>query len=476
MKANPYIIALDIGSTSIKARSLNLDKPYQLPQSSRRNLRHINPENTQRDPYDIWEKSLSCLQEISTDRGAAPRAIGLCSFMHSLLLLDVSYKPISPVILWNELKSQSIAQGLEKSPLGKNLYQSTGTPVHAMSPLCKIAYLRQHNRELFARTAYFSDVKSWLLWQLTGDFILDWPSASATGLMDLDSHSWSPQALDFCGMEASQLPRLLPPSHIIPARLPELGPDCSIVPGLSDGGAANLGSGNVGPDTGLTLTMGTSGALRFTSNQKKADPEGILFHYILREGQYVIGGASNNCGNVIDWFKKTFLKEEYGFPLSPRQEDIFFLPWLHGERAPYKLYKPQACFWPLAEKHSLSELYQALILGILFNLGLIREKLEDLQKQPFPYVRLSGGLAQMKGLAALLAQVWQIPAYEMQEADASVVGTLGFMAQSLGLDTISIEKLNPVYQIHEPNSRSDSEYQLLFSRFKEISKVFSRIS
>lgn len=45
---------------------------------------------------------------------------------------------------------------------GQQLYMKTGVPVHPMSTLTKLLWLREDEPDLFSRTAYFADIKAYL--------------------------------------------------------------------------------------------------------------------------------------------------------------------------------------------------------------------------------------------------------------------------------------------------------------------------
>ena len=115
----------------------------------------------------------------------------------------------------------------------------------------------------------------------------------------------------------------------------------------------NLGVGAITSDL-LVMTIGTSLAVRMGSATTAADPQTRPFCYVLGAGRYIVGGPSNNGGNVLDWlFRKVLggpkVKVE-GEPLPPefvallneardvRHEDLLCLPRQHISQEPGDLH------------------------------------------------------------------------------------------------------------------------------------------
>src|SRR5690606_24074006 len=99
--------------------------------------------------------------------------------------------------------------------LGRDLHKHTGTPVHPMSPLTKIAWLRQHQPDLFRRTAMFLGIKEYIVSKLFGRKVSDYSIASATGLFDISNYRWYPPALEYAGIDDSRLPEPVDSLHIL---------------------------------------------------------------------------------------------------------------------------------------------------------------------------------------------------------------------------------------------------------------------
>ncbi|MDG6208374.1 FGGY family carbohydrate kinase, partial [Vibrio sp. NO3-D2] len=77
---------------------------------------------------------------------------------------------------------------------GFNIYRRTGTPIHPMSPLSKIFWMKHEQPDIFNHTALFADIKTYILYQLYETYVIDHSMASATGMFNLEQLDWDDDA------------------------------------------------------------------------------------------------------------------------------------------------------------------------------------------------------------------------------------------------------------------------------------------
>src|SRR5690606_35646299 len=108
--------------------------------------------------------------------------------------------------------------------------------------------------------------------------------------------------------------------------------------GASDGCLAHIGCGAF-ENGEVSLTIGTSGAMRMMGSRPAHDSKERIFNYLLSEGAYIAGGPVNNGGNVLEWFGRNltgrpfntsedftwFIKEAVSVP--PGADGLIFLPY-----------------------------------------------------------------------------------------------------------------------------------------------------
>ena len=207
------VIGVDIGTTSTKAVAFT---------PAGRVLAHhavgyplLQPEAgaAEQDPEQIFQAVLAAIAGCVQESKAAPGDVLAVSFsaaMHSLILVDGAGAPLTPSITWADQRAAPWAERIRDEWDGLAIYRRTGTPIHPMSPLAKLVWLRHERAELFARAERFVGIKEYVFFRLFGQWQVDHSIASATGLFNIERLAWDEGALALAGVRAAQLSRPVP--------------------------------------------------------------------------------------------------------------------------------------------------------------------------------------------------------------------------------------------------------------------------
>ena len=309
----PYLLGIDIGTGSTKAIAITYDGSSLDSSQHYYPVKAPKPGYSEQDPELIAEAFFSCITDVIKKIGYEPEAISFSSAMHSVIAVDDKGSALADMITWADSRSENIAQQLRDSEQGPQIYQTSGTPIHAMTPLCKVMWLRQNQPKLFDKTHKFISIKEFIWYKLFGSFEIDYSIASATGLFDIINLTWNPAALELAGISAQ---KLSDPVDTIYTRddlaqliIEKLGLKTRIkfVTGASDGCCANMGSYVNGAGV-ASLTIGTSGAVRITSPQPVFNYGAMIFNYLLNPKTFICGGAINNGGIILNWLVKVVFR------------------------------------------------------------------------------------------------------------------------------------------------------------------------
>jgi len=482
-----YTLGIDIGTGSTKAVAINaqgetcaVHQVYYETASPEQGYSEQNPE-------EIWLAFKTCLLGIQEKLGVPPVAVGLSSAMHSLILLDQDARLLSPMLTWADSRSAEIANELRASVLGKSIYEESGTPIHAMSPLCKIIWLRTHNDALFATTKHFLSIKEYIWFQLFGEFCVDYSIASCTGLFNIATLQWHHESLTLAGITSKQLSSPVDTNYtkeglVLKENSLASYSNVKFVIGASDGCLANLGSFATSPGV-AALTIGTSGAVRVASDHPIIDFDSMIFNYILKVNSFICGGAINNGGSAVKWLLRNVLGEKD--LTAPVYEKLFqsistvdagshgliFLPYLSGERAP--LWNEESCgtFFGLKSHHNQSHLSRAVLEGICFSLKDVLEVIER-KGQTIFQLNVSGGFVQSEVWLQMLADVTGKKLILAQTEDASAIGAAYLAAETSHYE---VNKLQDNFRSVSPNKETHQIYQKIFAIFKELYHTTSPI-
>ncbi|MCW2959409.1 MAG: carbohydrate kinase, partial [Solirubrobacterales bacterium] len=302
------VLGVDIGTTSVKVLALSVDGEV-LARAPSRGYPLLAPATGKvvQDPAAVVQAAVAGIHDAAAlvlAGGRRVRGLALSAAMHGLVGVDRHDVPITPLITWADTRAQRTAQRLRTEHPG--LHARTGTPIHPMSPLVKLVHLREHEPTVFRQAARWVGVKELVVHRLTGAWVVDRSVASGTGLMNLRTEAYDPEALRLAGITADQLPVLGSALDILPAltaaaaRETGLPRDTPVILGAGDGPLANLGADAVSAGV-AACSIGTSGALRLLVDRPGIDPGGHLFCYALTPGRWVVGGAVNNGGIVLEW-------------------------------------------------------------------------------------------------------------------------------------------------------------------------------
>jgi len=413
------------------------------------------------------------LRQVAETVGSATVGISFSCAFHSLLAVDEQGKPLTRAMTWADLRPSAAAKALKGSEAGLRIYRHTGTPVHAMSPLCKLLWLKEDQPDIFRRGSRFIGIKEYIWWRLFGKYQVDHSIASATGLFDIRRREWYPESLALAGIDAGRLSEPVPCTHI------ETVDGLSYIIGGGDGCLANLGSGAVRPGE-TALTIGTSGAIRMTASAPEDDPEGRIFNYILSADRYACGGATNNGGNVLKWlFEKVFgigdNEEEWQRRVNetdkvpPGCEGLIFLPYLQGERAPVWDADATGVFIGVRSIHDHRHFTRACLEGVSYALCQIGASLEE-TIGPIEHIVASGGFTRSEVWLQLIADVFCKPVQLTGVADASAIGAcvMGFLALGLIDSLDEARSLIQVVRTYEPDSARHAIYQANYRVFMQL--------
>ena len=482
-----YVIGIDIGTTNTKAVAYTEGGIVLDSAEASYHLFVDGKGMHELDPACLFDAVITVLLRVTEHRADGEEAVGvsLSCAMHSLILVDADGNPLTRALTWADSRSEGSAKLLNHSEAGRRIYRQTGVPIHAMSPLCKLLWLKDKQYDLFRRAARFISIKEYVWWRLFGKYQVDFSIASATGLMDIRRLEWYEESLAMAGIQKGQLSELVACTHSESALLPpwrSLGfaEGMPFVIGGSDGCLANLGTGAVhGGETALTI--GTSGAIRMAVSSAKSDPQERLFCYILSEKIYISGGATNNGGNAVQWYADLiFGKGNWDLAaldrlvaeadsVPPGCEGLIFLPYLLGERAPVWDADAKGAFFGVRSIHDQRVFMRAILEGVAYSLRQIGQTLEE-TIGPIARIHASGGFTRSPFWLQMIADIFDRTVVVSSEADASAVGAamLGWMA--LGVfagpgEAVALVKTEAVY---EPDAGRHADYEKNYRVFTQL--------
>lgn len=482
-------IAIDIGTTSTKGILFGEGfKELKKVVSENKTLKNSDSRISEMDPMDVYLGVKEILGQLlkNRDKDEKINLISFSAYMHSVIFVDGHGSPLTHAMLWSDGRAESYSTAYKLSGKGLEYYKRTGTPIHPMSPLYKIMWLKKEEPEIFKKTMKIVSIKEFVLEKMVGEYIVDESMASATGLFNLEKRDWDAEILKDLELNRDMLSRSVPTTAVLPQLTnkfkSEMGitEDIPIVIGATDGCLANLGS--VGYEKDLVITIGTSGAARIISDQPFFDEKGSTFCYILDAEHYMIGGAINNGGNAYEWFRKNISTQKAASSADendgdfeafndnlkatiPGSHDLLFLPFLTGERAPYYDSKLRGSFIGLDMNHSLGDMQRAVLEGICFSIKEVVEILKPMMPEEGT-IHVNGGFTRSKEWVKILSEILGEELILSKNYESACIGAVILGLNGLG-ENFDVDSIfNEVEVRIVPTPPAVETYQKQFEIYK----------
>ena len=417
-------IGLDVGTSGVKAVLSTADGRVVASAVADCPLLTPKPGWTEQEPDAWWAASCRVLGEIAAKAPGKIEAIGLTGQMHGAVFLDADGEVIRPALLWNDQRTADECVEIENRVGPSRLREITGNPALTGFQAPKILWLRKNEPHAFARLRHVLLPKDFVRFRLTDALATDASDAAGTLLLDLAGRDWSQEILDVLGIQRDWLPRVYEGPDITGrvsadgAKTSGLPEGLPVIAGGGDNAAAAVGSGVVADGSGF-VSLGTSGVVFVATDRPKLDPEGRLHAFCHAvPGRYHLMGVTLAAGGSLRWYRDNLAKVKDGLgdgaydeifaraaDVEPGADDLFYLPYLAGERTPHMDPHARGAFAGLSLAHDDRHMARALIEGVSLALKDSLMLIQDLGISPAKLYAVGGGARSpiwRKWLAAIL--------------------------------------------------------------------------
>jgi gluconokinase len=251
-----------------------------------------------------------------------------------------------------------------------------------------------------------------------------------------------------------------------------------VVIGGADGPLANLGLGAVKPGV-AACSIGTSGALRVMVEKPAVDPLGGVFCYALTEDRWVVGGAINNGGIVLEWTGESLAPDLGDAPqekllalaaqVPAGSGGLIMLPYLLSERAPHWSAVARGAYIGLTNAHRREHLIRAALEGVCQQLALVLKSMRAAGNE-VTEIRASGGFARSPLWRQMLADALGLEVHFPAGHEGSSFGAALLGMQALGI-VESVDVAADLVHIDEtvrPDPSAAAVYATLLPLFDEL--------
>ncbi len=476
-------IGIDLGTSSVKI--MLVDGEGQIRNTVTKEYPVFYPHSgwSEQNPSDWWSAICEALPELLFGfDGQAVAGIGVAGQMHGLVVLDEDDNVIRPTILWNDGRTDKETAYLNEV-IGKDkLFEYTGNIAFAGFTAPKIMWLRENEPENFARIDKIMLPKDYINYLLTGTHCTDYSDAAGMLLLDVKNRHWSAEMLNVCGISEKQMPKLYESFEVVGNVKTELAErfginkNAVVVAGAGDNAAAAIGTATVGNGK-CNISLGTSGTVFVSSDIFSGDEKQAIHSFCHSDGGYHLMGCILSAASCNKWFCDEILKtkdykseEEEVSKEKLGKNEVFFLPYLMGERSPINDTDATGMFIGLRPNTTRADMYQAVLEGVAFaikdNLEIIKAFGIDVQNSC-----LCGGGAKSRLWREILANVLgvelNIPTTEQGPGyGTSILAMVG--AKEFDTVKTATEKFFEVKETVTPDKELSALYADRYEKYRKI--------
>ncbi len=435
------VLGIDVSTTATKAVLVGEDGSVVGIAASEYGYDQPRPLWSEQDPALWWDAAVDAIGLVLRSSGTDPStvaAIGLTGQMHGLVLLDSSDRILRPAILWNDQRTAAECDAIRAAVGPERLIELTGNDALTGFTAPKLVWVRDHEPDVWQRTAHVLLPKDYVRLRLTGEHALDKADGAGTLLFDLAARDWSPEVLAALQID----PAWMPPTFEGPEITGTVSRAAEAVTGLRAGTPVVAGGGDQSANAvgvGATvegtvaLSLGTSGVVFATTNQPIRDPAGQVhaFCHAIPDRWHLMTVMLSAAGS-LRWFRDALAPGvEFADLVAPAAEippgsdGLLFLPYLTGERSPHPDPLARGAFVGLTATHDRRHLTRAVLEGVAFGLRDGLDQMIGAGMAAPTQVRASGG--------GIVSPLWRQILADVLRAEVATVNTSEGAAYGAGL-------------------------------------------
>ena len=506
--ASPYlqsaeqdlILAVDLGSSSVRASAYHLDGTRLDESTEFRNTEQsvdgtFDPLVLTNQTEEVISGCLARVRQLTANANII--AVSWTSFAMSWLGVDSDGRQVTPVYTYSDARSGPYADSLREELLQEgnleDTWQRTGTPIHTAYAPAQLLRLAAEEPELVSKVSCWQTLSASLLARWRGKLKSPVSSSEAgwTGLLNRHTLNWDETLVGRVSADLEKLPPVLDYTNYSAglagpwaSKWPELA-HTSFFLAVGDGVGANLGSG-CSDSSRIALTIGTTGAMRVVLPNDSQRPEHAaagasiqqtpagLWSYPIDSTRWLVGGSLTDGGSLFSWLHETLAVEDTGAliiaaaELPPDAHGLTLLPFLRGERAPGWATEAALTISGISPATTSAHIVRAAFEAVALRFRLIYDRLRPLLPQGTEIVA-SGGALQENGLwRQILADVLQAPVHLIDVDEATSRGASILALQALGLpqppDPPTVHTAMPDKEAGAIYAQALSRQQVLYDR------------
>lgn len=480
------VFGIDVGTSSTKAVLAALDGSILASATRAHDVQRPLPGHVEMDPQVWWDEFRGLSRELlSASPDVAVRAVGVSGMGPCVALTDDDSCPVRPAILYGVDTRAVVEIGTLTHLLGGEaaILSRCGSVLTTQAVGPKIAWVASHEPEVYASARRLYMPASWLVWQLTGSYVLDHQSASqCTPLYDIEARRWYRPWADQLA-SGIDLPDLRWAGDVAGNLTPEAAAETGLPAGIPvTTGTIDAWSEALSVDAhnpgDLMLMYGTTMFFINTVTSPVRNPSlwgtvGAL------PGTCNVAGGMATSGAVTNWLRDLFGSPDFTDLVNeadasgPGAHGLLMLPYFAGERTPLMDPSARGVIAGLTIDHTRGDLYRSALEAT----GLaVRHNIEAIEASGGQIDRIVavGGGTRGDVWTQIVSDISGRPQIIARESIGASFGS-ALLAARLCTD-IEPAQWNPPARTITPREENRAPYAELYGLYRELYPATADIS
>lgn len=523
MPHKKYILAIDHGTSGIKAAIISIDGQVADHTYERTSISFLAGGGAEQDPEEWWNALVTASARLTANRRVDPKdiaAVSVSSTFSTTVAVDETGRPLMNAITWMDSRGaphvKKIMSGFP-SIEGYGLFKilkflpktGGGPTLSGKDDIAHVLLIKNEYPEIYQRTRFFLPSKDYLNFKLTGKFAASYDSMQLfwlSDIRDINNIKYDSKLIKYLGIDPEKLPPMMRSTDILGLLQKEaadrigLPPDTKVVLSSPDHQTALIGSGAIEDFSGH-LYIGTSSWVQAIVPFKKTDvfhsiasfPTAIPGKYQSVNEQDMAAGCLPALFDNILFYDSPLRSgpppenpyqfiDEIAGKAPPGSRKLIFLPWLNGERTPVDDTSLRGGFFNMSKTTTQDDMIRAVLEGVAYNTKWSLNYVERFVGRKLDPINFIGGGAESSLWCQIFADVLDRSIRQVESPRQANARGAAFIA-AVGLGYITFEDIPNLIRIRQtfrPNPENRKIYDELFDVFIQIykrnKKIFRRLN
>jgi glycerol kinase len=439
-----YVGALDQGTTS--TRFMIFDHSGTVVGVDQKEHEQIFPKPgwVEHNAEEIWQRSQEVIKGGLAKAGCSASdlaAIGVTNQRETAVVWEkATGKPVYNAIVWQDTRTDTICNELERDGGQDRLRAKTGLPLATYFSGPKVKWILDNvagvREKAEAGEVLFGNIDSWLIWNLTGGpdggvHVTDVTNASRTLMMNLKTLDWDPEILQILGVPRAMLPSIRSSSQVYGECRGALA-GIAVAGDLGDQQAALFGQTCFAVGEAKN-TYGTGNFLLLnTGTSPVPSKSGLLTTLAYKIGEqpavYCLEGSIAITGALVQWMRdnlgliKTSAEIEQLAASVDDNGGAYFVPAFSGLFAPYWKSDARGVIAGLTRYVTKGHLARAALEATAWQTREVVDAMNADSGVALTSLRVDGGMVYNELLMQFQSDVLGVPVIRPKVAETTSLG------------------------------------------------------